>query len=45
MNLEKTKVVVFTPGFIWGHIGKVTYKKRVTGGGGAFQERKRTRES
>ena len=34
MNLEKTKVVVFTPGFIWGNIGKVTYKQRVTGGGG-----------
>ena len=32
-KLEKTKAMVFTPGFIWGQIGKEAYKWRVTGGG------------
>ena len=30
-NMEKTKVMVCTPGFIWGEVGGLAYKRRVTG--------------
>ena len=32
-NLNKTKAVIFTPGFIWGHQGAEAYKRRATGEG------------
>ena len=30
-NLGKTKSMKFSPGFIWDHLGKDYYKRRVTG--------------
>ena len=44
-NLDKTKAVIFTPEFIWGQQGAEAYKRRSTGEGTTFQERKRTRVS
>ena len=38
-------MVVFTPIFIWVHIREVTHKRRSTGEGATFRERKRTRSS
>ena len=35
-NLEKTKAMVCTPGFIWGKTSKVVYKRRVTREGGVL---------
>ena len=44
-NLEKTKSVFFTPGFIWGEGGDQAYKVRVTGEGAMFRDSKRMRLS
>ena len=44
-NLEKAKGMVFTLDFIWGHIVKEYYKRRATGEGTTFMERKRKRVS
>ena len=41
-NLKKTKVMVCTPGFIWGDWGETAYKRWATGEGANFRERKRT---
>ena len=35
-NLVKNKVMVCTPGFIWGQIGEEAYKRRTTGEGEMF---------
>ena len=32
-DLNKTKAMVYTPGFIWGYYGGLFYKRRATGGG------------
>ena len=45
MKLGKTKGMVFTPGFIWGQLGVAAYKRRATGEGDTFRERKKTRVS
>ena len=37
------KAVVFTPGFLWGQIGEVWYKQRVTVRWATFWESKRSR--
>ena len=42
-NLDKTKAMVCTPGFIWGKWGELAYKWWATGEGGNFRERKKTR--
>ena len=42
-NLGITKAMSCTPGFIWGQQKAVDYKRRATGEGATFQERKRTR--
>ena len=42
-NLSKTKAMICTPGFIWGHQVVETHKRRDTGEGPIFRERKRTR--
>ena len=44
-NLDKTKLMVFVPGLIWGQIGKEEYKQRSTGEGATFHDRRRTRVS
>ena len=44
-NIEKTKSLVCTPGSIWGKRSKEAYKRRVTGEGETFRERKRSRVS
>ena len=44
-NLDKTKAMVFTPGFIGGQIREEAYKRRETGYGAAFKERKPMRAS
>ena len=40
-NLEKTKDLVCTSGYIWGKCSEAAYKRRATGEGGTFRERKR----
>ena len=44
-NLDNTKAMVCTPGFIWGEWGEKAYKRRATGEGETFLERKRLRVS
>ena len=44
-NLNKTKAMICTPRFIWGHQGAKAYKRRSTGEGPTFPERKKTRVS
>ena len=44
-NLENTKAMVCTPGFIWGKVGDLAYKRRSTGEGETFIERKKARVS
>ena len=44
-NLEKTKSMVFMPGFIRGKWGDQAYKWRATGEGATFRERKRFRQN
>ena len=44
-NMIKTKAMICTPWFIWGHKGVGAYNKRSTGEGTNLQERKRTRVS
>ena len=44
-NLNKTKAVICTPGFIWGQQGAEVYKQLSTGEGPTFWESKRTRVS
>ena len=44
-NLEKTKAMVCTPGFIWRKGWETLYKRRATGEGATFWERKKTRVS
>ena len=44
-NLNKTKAMICTPGFIWGKQGDEAYKRKATGEGPTFWERKRTRVS
>ena len=39
----KTKAMMCTPGFIWGYWEGLAYKRRATGEGGTFRERKKTR--
>ena len=41
-NMDKTKSMVCTTGFIWGILSDTTYKQRATGEGDYFRERKRT---
>ena len=42
-NLNKTKNMICTPGFIWGKQVAEAYKQRATGEGPTFREMKRTR--
>ena len=42
-NPEKTNLVVYTPGFIWGKWSEEAYKRWATWEGATFRERKRTR--
>ena len=42
-NLEKTKALVCTPGYIWGKCSEADYKRRSTGEGATFRERNRVR--
>ena len=42
-NLNKTKGVICTPGFIWGQQGAEAYKRKATGEGPTFRESNRTR--
>ena len=44
-NLEKIKSLVCTPGYIWGKWSKEVYKRRATGDGETFRERKWSRVS
>ena len=44
-NLNNTKAVIFTTGFIWGQQGAEAYKLRATGEGSTFRERNKTRLS
>ena len=44
-NLENTKALVCTPGCIWDKCIKAAYKRRATGEGDTFRERKRSRVS
>ena len=44
-NLDKTKSMVCTPGYIWWERSKEAYKYRETGEGATFRERKRMRVS
>ena len=44
-NLNKTKAVICTPGFIWGQQVDESYKRQATGEGPTFRERNRTRVS
>ena len=43
MNLDKTNALVCTPGYIWREWIEAAYKRRATGEGGTFRERKRAR--
>ena len=40
-NLEKTKSLVCTPGYIWREWSEAAYKRRSTGEGATFRKRKR----
>ena len=40
INLEKTKAMVYIPGYIWGKWSKAAYKCRATMEGVTFMERK-----
>ena len=42
-NLNKTKAMICTPGFIWGQQGAESYKRKATREGPTFRERKITR--
>ena len=42
-NLNKTKAVICTSGFIWGEQVSKAYKQQATGEGPTLQERKKTR--
>ena len=44
-NLKKTKYVVCVPGFIWGEWRGQAYKRRETGEGAKFRDRKRVQVS
>ena len=44
-NLDKTKSMVCTLGYIWWERSKEAYKYRETGEGATFRERKRMRVS
>ena len=44
-NLNNTKTMVCTTGFIWGKQGAEAYNRKATGKGQTFQERKRIRIS
>ena len=44
-NLNKTKSMVCSPGFIWVKWGEHDYKRRETGEGSMFRERKRMQVS
>ena len=44
-NLYKTKALVCTPGYIWGKLSDAAYKRRATGEGETFRERKQARVS
>ena len=44
-NLEKTKSLVCTPGYIWGKWSKAVYKHRANEAGATFRDRKRDRVS
>ena len=44
-NLGKTKVMVCTPGFIWGKRGELVYKRLARREGETFRYRKKTRVS
>ena len=44
-NLSKTKAMICMPRFIWGQQGVEAYKRRYTGEGPKFWERKITRVS
>ena len=44
-NLEKTKYLVCTHGYIWGEWSEAAYKRRSTGEGETFRERKQARVS
>ena len=44
-NLNKTKAVICTPGFIWGQQGAEVYKQLSTGEGPTFWESNKTRLS
>ena len=44
-NLNNTKAVICTTGFIWGQQGAEAYKLRATGEGPTFRERNKTRLS
>ena len=44
-NLDNIKAMTFTPIFIWGQMGQQAYKRRATGEGAIFWERKWTRVS
>ena len=44
-NLNNTKAMICTPGFICGQPGAESYKRQATGEGPTFRERNRTRVS
>ena len=44
-KLDKTKAMVFIPGFIWDQIREEAYKRRETRYGEVFKERKPMRVS
>ena len=44
-NLDKTKAIICTPGFICVHTGNEAYKQRAMGEGENVWERKQTRVS
>ena len=44
-NLEKTKYLVCTHRYIWGKWSEAAYKRRSTGEGATFRERKQVRVS
>ena len=44
-NLDKTKEMVCTPGFIWRKVGELAHKRQETGEGAAFRYQKKARVS
>ena len=40
-NLNKTKVMVCTPGFVWGEWGETEYKRLETAEGATFRQQKK----